>query len=122
MKTRIFLIAAALVAITSSSQAQNGAAADSAMVGPASDSSAVAHAAVPSVIDAPTAALHRRTAPLSAEAALAATHQNLGQAKALMVVGAAAFVAGALIDGDAGRIIMVGGAVIGLYGLYQYLQ
>ena len=41
---------------------------------------------------------------------------------ALMIVGGAAFVAGALIDGDAGTLIMVGGAAIGLYGLYLYLQ
>jgi hypothetical protein len=122
MKTSIFLIGAALVALTSASQAQNVSAVDSATLATASDSSAAPHTTVVSVIDAPTAALHRRAAPLSAEAALAATHQNLGQAKALMVVGAAAFVAGALIEGDAGRIIMVGGAVIGLYGLYEYLQ
>ena len=41
---------------------------------------------------------------------------------ALMIVGGAAFVAGALIDGDAGTLIMVGGAAIGLYGLYLYLN
>lgn len=44
------------------------------------------------------------------------------QATALMIVGGAAFLAGALISGDAGTIIMVGGAAVGLYGLYLYLQ
>ena len=42
--------------------------------------------------------------------------------KALMIVGGAAFVAGALIGGDAGTIIMIGGAGFGLYGLWQYLR
>src|SRR6185503_3374830 len=52
----------------------------------------------------------------------AATNPHLGQSRAMMVVGAAALIAGAIIGGDPGTIIMVGGAVIGLYGLYQYLQ
>ena len=39
-----------------------------------------------------------------------------------MIVGGAAFLAGAIIGGDAGTIIMVGGAAVGLYGLYLYLQ
>jgi hypothetical protein len=39
-----------------------------------------------------------------------------------MFVGAGAFVAGAIIGGDAGTLIMVGGAVVGLYGLYEYLK
>jgi hypothetical protein len=51
-----------------------------------------------------------------------ATSANLGQARAMMVVGAAALITGAIIGGDPGTVIMVGGAVIGLYGLYQYLQ
>jgi hypothetical protein len=44
------------------------------------------------------------------------------QSTALMIVGGAAFLAGAIIGGDAGTIIMVGGAAVGLYGLYLYLQ
>ena len=44
------------------------------------------------------------------------------QSSALMIVGGAAFLAGAIIGGDAGTIIMVGGAAVGLYGLYLYLQ
>lgn len=41
---------------------------------------------------------------------------------ALMIVGGAAMVAGAIIDGDAGTIFLIGGAVIALWGLYNYLQ
>lgn len=40
----------------------------------------------------------------------------------LMVVGGAAMLAGAAIGGDAGTIFMVSGAVIGLWGLYNFLQ
>lgn len=51
-----------------------------------------------------------------------AAHANLGQARAMMVVGVAALVAGAIIGGTPGTIIMVGGAVVGLLGLYDYVQ
>lgn len=42
--------------------------------------------------------------------------------EAMMIVGAAGFIAGALIGDSAGTIIMVGSAGIGLYGLYKYLE
>lgn len=41
---------------------------------------------------------------------------------ALVVVGAGAMVAGSFIDGTAGTMFMVGGAIIGLYGLFHLLQ
>src|SRR6187551_1172390 len=41
---------------------------------------------------------------------------------ALMLVGGAALIVGAVIGGDAGTIIMIGGAGVGLYGLWQYLK
>jgi hypothetical protein len=66
-----------------------------------------------------------RSAPAAGAIAVAAPPQarrNLGQARAMMIVGGATFLAGALIGGDAGTIIMVGGAAIGLWGLYQYLR
>lgn len=45
-----------------------------------------------------------------------------GQSVAFMVVGGAAVVTGLVIGGGAGYAISVGGAVVGLIGLYQYLQ
>ena len=42
-------------------------------------------------------------------------------AVAMMVVGGAALVIGAVIGDDAGTIVMLGGAGIGLYGLYLFL-
>jgi hypothetical protein len=40
----------------------------------------------------------------------------------LMIVGFAALLVGAIIGDDAGTIVMLGGAGIGLYGLYLFLQ
>lgn len=68
------------------------------------------------------AGVHSAETPRAAHPNAAATQAHLGQARAMIVVGAAALIAGAIIGGDPGTIIMVGGAVIGLYGLYQYLQ
>ena len=38
------------------------------------------------------------------------------------IVGGAALVAGLIIGGDAGALLAVGGAVVGLYGLYQFVR
>ena len=40
---------------------------------------------------------------------------------ALMIVGGAALVVGAVIGDDPGTLVMLGGAAIGLYGLYLFL-
>jgi len=47
---------------------------------------------------------------------------GLGQSEALMIVGGAAILVGAIIGDDPGRVIMIGGAIVGLVGLYKYLQ
>lgn len=44
-----------------------------------------------------------------------------GEDVALMVVGGAALVVGSIIGGDAGTLMMVGGGVIGLLGLFRYV-
>ena len=54
--------------------------------------------------------------------AIAMQSRGLSQAEVLMIVGGAAFLAGAIIGDDAGTLIMIGGAGIGLWGLYLYLQ
>ena len=51
-----------------------------------------------------------------------ARRRGMGQPVALMVVGGAALLTGLIIGGDAGTVIAVSGALIGLYGLYEYLQ
>jgi len=62
--------------------------------------------------------------PATTDDAEAAMQQRLGlgQARALMIVGFAAVVIGLLMDNDPGTLIAVGGAVVGLYGLYHYLR
>jgi hypothetical protein len=40
---------------------------------------------------------------------------------ALMIVGGAALILGSVIGDDAGAMLAVGGGVVGLVGLYQYL-
>ncbi len=52
----------------------------------------------------------------------AARRGGLGQAEALMIVGGAAVLVGLLIGSGAGNAIAVGGAIVGLVGLYEYLQ
>jgi hypothetical protein len=54
--------------------------------------------------------------------AAAAPRKGYGQPVALMVVGGAAVLTGLIIGDNAGTVIAVGGAVMGLYGLYEYLQ
>jgi hypothetical protein len=48
--------------------------------------------------------------------------QSMGQPVALMLVGGAAIVLGALIGDDVGTVFVVGGAVALLIGLYQYTR
>ena len=81
-------------------------------------------AAGPRVELTATAVRQHAQTPDSAKslAAAAARRKSMGQPIALMIVGGAAIVVGAVIGGDAGTIFMIGGAVAGLIGLYQYLQ
>ena len=46
----------------------------------------------------------------------------LRQSQVLMIVGGAAVVLGLVAGGDAEAPLVVGGAIIGLFGLYQYLK
>jgi hypothetical protein len=66
-------------------------------------------------------------APASQQQAVAETvrmerHVGAGKNAALMVVGAAGIVTGALVGGGGGAAIAVGGAVVGLYGLYHFVK
>ncbi|HEX5436973.1 MAG TPA: hypothetical protein VFW98_07435 [Gemmatimonadaceae bacterium] len=62
-----------------------------------------------------------RTADVDAEVAQQ-SHGGLGKSEALMIVGGAAVVTGAIIGGGPGALIAVAGVGVGLYGLYLYLQ
>jgi len=56
------------------------------------------------------------TPPLPAPA-----NNNQGNT-ALMLVGAGTMIVGAIVGGDAGTIILLGGAALGIFGLYRYLS
>lgn len=68
---------------------------------------------------AASVAVRHAEAPVTAPAPRRAGY---GQPIALMVVGGAALLTGLILNNDAGTVIAVGGAVVGLVGLYQYLQ
>jgi hypothetical protein len=82
-------------------------------------STVVATSRGPSIANARVAS-HRVSAPHGAPPVLQNRTSNRN-AVALMIVGGAALVIGAVIGDDAGTLVMLGGAGIGLYGLYQFL-
>mgnify|MGYP001298658976 CR=1 FL=1 len=53
---------------------------------------------------------------------LAPAPRATGNSPAMMIVGGVALLVGAVVGGDAGTIIMVGGGVLGLFGLWNYLR
>lgn len=87
---------------------------------PADSVIATVHAIQRSTIDRPSGAVHREGAALPAP--LPSTGKQLGEAKTEMIVGGAAIVVGSLIGGDGGAVLVFGGAVVGLYGLWNYLK
>jgi hypothetical protein len=76
--------------------------------GPTMDGTATAFRAVANVEDGSIIEMQRR--------------QGVGRPVALMIVGGAALLVGAVIGDDVGTLFMIGGAVALLYGLYKYLQ
>jgi hypothetical protein len=120
MYHRLYVAAVAATLCLAGSSAAQGVNAPAPSQAVASDT-AVSLATQPSVIDKPSDAVRRRS-DVAPAAPLPATGANLGTAKAQMIVGGAAFVAGALIGNDAGTVLMLGGAVVGLYGLWNYLK
>ncbi len=91
------------------------------LVRPIAPDSAVA---VPVQIPAPLAPAPvavRAHAPSSALFAAPAPSPT-PRSTSLMIVGGAALIVGAVVGGRSGTIIMVGGGVIGLVGLWKYLQ
>jgi len=84
----------------------------------ASDSAAVVRRG-PSIGSARVAA--RQVSTSRGEAPVLQEKKSNNRALALMIVGGAALVIGAVIGDDAGTIVMLGGAAVGLYGLYMFL-
>ncbi|AMW05539.1 hypothetical protein [Gemmatimonas phototrophica] len=69
--------------------------------------------------EAQPVALKARTAPAPAPKAPRGDTSNN---RALMIVGGVGLVIGAVIGGDAGTLVMLGSAGVGLLGLYRFLQ
>jgi len=63
----------------------------------------------------------RATQPTTA-AAMPTPAASDPRSPAMMIVGGAAILVGAVVGGNGGTVIMVGGAVLGLVGLWDYLQ
>jgi hypothetical protein len=64
-------------------------------------------------------------APVKAPQATAVRPMESGSTpenKALMIVGGSGILVGAIIGGRAGTVIMVGGSLVGLVGLWNYLK
>ncbi len=61
-------------------------------------------------------------ASATADVSMQARRGGLSSGQKLMILGGATFLVGALVGDDAGTVIMVGGAAIGLYGLYLWLN
>jgi hypothetical protein len=113
-------LALALAAAPLGAQTADSAAALAAPAAPAA-----AAPAAPMVTAAPAALIApaRATAELGQEqAALQARANGFSQNQILMIVGGAALLTGLIIGDDAGTVLAVGGAGVGLYGLYRYLQ
>jgi hypothetical protein len=73
-------------------------------------------------VSASTAGIHAPKVARSLNARAADAHMGAGRNVALMVVGGAALIVGAIIGDTAGLLIAVAGAAIGLYGLYNFIQ
>ena len=58
--------------------------------------------------------------PVPTAPAIIAPMAPSGQSVALMIAGGALFVAGAIAGDDVGGLLMLGGAVIGAYGVYLH--
>ena len=116
----LFILAAGALLVPVTSRAQDVAIdqAPSALIVTAS----VAAPAGPTLDAATVGIRHSAEQGATEPANVGAAVRHGDQSTALMIVGGAAFLAGALISGDAGTVIMVGGAAVGLYGLYLYLQ
>ena len=113
-------LGAVLVAVAAPLRAQGPSAGQSDAPAALQQDSVVA--AGPTLANA-TVGVRRADAASTASAAPAAPRSGgRSNGQALMIVGGAAVLTGIVIGNGAGYAISIAGAVIGLYGLYEYLQ
>jgi len=121
-RSRIALPFALALGFASVSVARPAAAQDISLAPAPTTTAVAAPAAEPTTgptLAAASVAVRHAEVPMTAPAP---RRGGYGQPVALMVVGGAALLTGLIIGNDAGAAIAVGGAVVGLVGLYQYLQ
>jgi len=115
------VIALGLSAFALPAHAQDAALAPTAATAAPASGAAPAVATTPAAgptVDAATVGVRHREDATAAPA----RHGGSAPGTALMIVGGAAILVGLVIGKGAGDAIAVGGAVVGLVGLYQYLQ
>lgn len=83
---------------------------------------AVANAPVGPTFARAAVGVHAAAASAPLQPAPAPRRAETKQNDAMMIVGGAALIVGAIIGDTAGTLVMVAGAGLGLWGLYQYLQ
>jgi len=126
LKLRTLLATAAVLAVPAAAHAQRAVPSSFA---PAAFAPSLAPAAAP----APAEPVARPFASESSDATVTRAaeskdvlaprdHANVGPNVGLMIIGGAAIITGSVIGGSGGTLIAVGGAVVGLYGLYKYLH
>ena len=127
MVRQVFLVAGlSLIAVTGSAQTPfgGGAPGTAPVVQPAVSPSVASD----SLADAPVGPAIQNVSvafrPAGTAAATAMPLQTARQRRSvtLMIIGGGMLLGGLIIGDDAGTVIAVGGLVVGLIGLYQYLQ
>jgi hypothetical protein len=88
---------------------------------PASDVPAPSNLAPATGPSMDAATLSPRLASDASHGTQAMRRPSRGSGVGLMIFGGAALITGLIIGDDAGTVIAVGGALVGLYGLYVYL-
>ena len=101
------------------SVSQNDSTPTAAVVAPVAQTDSAVDARGPRLAAA-RVAVHAESTPIGAPPLIQNRRSNRNSV-ALMAVGGAALVIGAVIGDDAGTLVMLGGAVVGLYGLYLFL-
>lgn len=117
MRTLSLILLAGMLAVSmpSSATAQD----QSAMRASAASPAPVSGAPIAAQASVGVQRLQPAPAPLGKPAPFRGdTRQN----RALMIVGGAGMLTGMVIGGDSGTLISVGGGVVFLWGLFQYLQ
>ena len=122
--TRVLLVALGAVALSAAPARAQEAALSTTPAATAANvvaTPSVAPATALPTTDAAAVAVRRPTSNNREMSAPARGH-IFDEGTKLMIVGGAAILTGIIVGGDAGHAISIVGAVVGLYGLYEYLQ